>query len=205
MSQGQRGARAASAPPTPRQPARAGDESPPVLAPTAEQPSTFARFVRNLLPERSEEDRVAQIVRISIGRGKQRQEYALDVLSIKQNAEWKALFAKEIGGVLDRLSDQADGMAVVNFLNSLTSQQLLMVQAYDLDHVLPDLEENATEPQLLTAFLAVTAAAYPFAEAAIAALQESNDLRAMLRLELWRSMNISLPGTDGAPVPSAIN
>lgn len=177
----------------------------PEAPPSQEAPSGLSSIVRALLPQRSEEDRAAQIVRVAFGRGKNLREYELPVLSIKENRAWKKVFQQEIGGMLDGLAKQADGPAVLNFINTLTDQQLVTLKAYDVDSILPDLEEVATESQLLTAFLGVTAAAYPFAEVALAALQESDDLKGALRVEFWRSMSSSPPNTAGLPGESKPN
>lgn len=176
--------------------------------PAAEPPAPsdgLSALVRSLLPERSEADRAAGIIRVALGPGKRRKTYELPVLSIKQNRAWKATFQQEMGGLLDALGKQADGKSVLEFLNGLTDQQVACVRAYDIENVLPDLEDNATEAQLLTTFLGVVAAAYPFAEAVIGALQESRDLRGALRLEFWRSMSSSQPSTDGAVAASRPN
>lgn len=184
----------------PRQPVVVG-EAAPINAPT----EGLSALVRSMLPERSPEDRAAGIIRIRLGRGKAGKEYQLPVLSIKQNRVWKKVFQDELGGLLEGLSQQADGRSVINFIGGLTEQQLVCVQAYDVDKVLPDLEEVASEQQLLTAFLGVTAAAYPFAEAAMAALQESSDLQSALRLEFWKSMSSSQPNMAGPQGTSKAN
>ena len=168
-----------------------------VVAAPPDPSDGLSALVRSLLPERSEGDRAAGIIRVRLGRGKSQKQYELPVLTIAQNRVWKRLFQAEMGGLLDSLSEQADGKSVLNFINGLTEQQLTCVKGYDIDGVLPDLEETATEAQLLSTFLGVVAAAYPFVEVAIGALQESNDLRGALRLEFWRSMSSSQPNTAG--------
>lgn len=184
-------------------PRRTVIEAVPAAPPSAE--SGLSSLVRALLPERSAEDRMANIVRVTFGTGTNQQEYALPVLTIAQNRRWKETFQGEVGSLLDRLAQQADGAAVLAFINSLTDQQVTCVKAYDVTGLLPDLEENATEQQLLAAFLGVTAAAYPFAEAAITALQESSDLQSALRVEFWRSMSSSPRNTAGAIDTSKAN
>lgn len=129
----------------------------------------------HLLPERSPEEILAAEVRLIFGR-KAPTAYTLPVLSIAENREWKATLEGGLVGLLNSLDDTGDDLTGVLAAFATVSEQLLdAVLRYDVDGLLPtrdELEHLATDPQVLRAVLAIWSAANPFAQVAVAAMQQ---------------------------------
>ena len=175
-------------------------------APAADLPS----LLRSLLPHRSEEDKAAEIIRVTFGRGKEQKQYEIPVLATRPNRAWRKAFSDALGDVFaNRDAGEAhDGLSITAVLMSLTDVQLTLLRAYDQQSVLPEgewLEDNATDNQILNAFLGVTAAAFPFevtlAEMVLANRQAWNVAMGELRAR----MSSSLRSTAGPRATSKPN
>ncbi len=101
------------------------------------------------------------------------------------------------------LEADASGGAMLALLNGMTDVQLELLEAYNAKELAREwVEENATEEQILEAFLGVTAAAFPLPAKLAQLVLGSSDLQRFARLLYLRSMSSSPPSTDGAPAPS---
>lgn len=206
---------------TTRQPVRAGlRRAPASAAPPKPSPSTttngavddssIARLIRSMLPERTAEDVMAGMVRVTLGG----RIHTLAVLPIGLNDAWKVRFNESFATVFAAMErPDANAGAIMSFLSGMTDVQIDLLMAYDVRYVgdtddtesagqLPDIawiRRHSTEPELLRAVLGVTAAAFPFAATIIEMLRESPDLqRAMTEaMASVGSMNGSRPTTGG--------
>lgn len=163
----------------------------------------LANALRDLLPERSPEDRAAGEISVAIGLGKSAKPLRIPVLFARANREWKDAFVAAARGVLDDLEQDATGASVLNLLTGLTDKQLDLLAVYSPDKLAREwVEDHATEEQILDVFLQVTAAAFPFPAKIASAVLGSRDLQAMVRLFYLGSMSSSPPSTDGPTPPS---
>jgi hypothetical protein len=176
----------------------------------ASAPLDLPSLLRSLLPKRSEEDKVAEVVRVSFGRADERREFEIPVLATRPNRGWRKAFNDALADTFSNrdAGNADDGLSITALLMSLTDVQLTLLRAYDQQHVLPQdewLEDNATDNQILTAFLGVTAAAFPFevtlAEMVLANRQAWNALMAEFRAR----MSSSLRSTAGPRATSKPN
>lgn len=166
----------------------------------------LAQVLRDLLPERSPEDRAAGEITINVGLGKATKPLRIPVLFARANREWKDAFVVAARKVLEDLEQDATGNSVLNLLTGLTDVQLDLLAVYNPNKLgRAWLEEHATEEQILDAFLQVTAAAFPFPARLAGAVLGSRDLQSMVRLLYLGSTSSSLPSTAGPTPPSKAN
>lgn len=131
-----------------------------------------------MLPERSAEDITAGRIRLTFGVAESARPVDLLVLPINANRIWKERLEKALGGIWEGL-DVAEAPKIMAWLASQTDDMLALLEAYDAHHVLPErawIEDNATDQQVLTAFLGVCAAAHPLAVSVIDALSSNSEL-----------------------------
>jgi hypothetical protein len=148
--------------------------------PPPEPPRDLISVLRPLLPPRSALDVIAARAQFQLGD----RTVALPVLPIRKNRAWKEKLAEQVGLGLAFVGRDTDAQGVLNALSGMTDVQLGLLTAYDQTGVLPDrdwIEDHVTEAQLLTAFLTVIAAAFPFVATPLVLLLESDDLQASLR------------------------
>jgi hypothetical protein len=164
---------------------------------------SLSAALRELLPERSAEEKVNGEVLIGLGTGKGRKTLRVPVLFARPNRAWKEQFVAALKGVIAGLEADASGNAVLALLNGMTDVQLVLLEAYEPKTLAREwVEEHATEEQILDAFLRVTAAAFPLPARLAQLVFGSQELQRFVRLLYLRSMTSSPPSTDGAPAPS---
>ena len=127
-----------------------------------EDPDPLIDAIRNLLPQRSEEDQLRGEVRVMIGIGKELREIVVPVLASRPNREWQAKLKAAANGLVKDVENDDTGQVMLALLTGATELQLDLLEAYSGDLSRASLEEGATDEQILSAFLEVTAAAYPF-------------------------------------------
>lgn len=155
--------------------------------------------LEGLLPERSSEDVLAGRIPVSLGSGEDLRVLALPVLAIRPERTWKALLEEKMQGLWSGLDRQADVRAVMAYLGSAFDVQVELLRAYDRDGMIPDtdwLEEHATGAQLLSALLAIIAAAYPFLEAAMEMVRRNPQMVGSVIRQILTT--VSSPPTNGA-------
>jgi hypothetical protein len=132
-----------------------------------------------LLPERTAEDILEGVVRLRFGRPPT--EYAVPVLSIAANRRWKAGLEAGLTGMLDAVEQAGDDMGAIMMAFSAASPQMLdALYVYDAAGVLPpraELEEVATDMEVLLATLEVWTVANPFAELALGIMRGPAQVR----------------------------
>lgn len=138
----------------------------------------------SLLPERSAQDILAGEVRIKLGRRRGGAivldsvcTYLLPVLAIAPNRKWKAGLEDGLLSMLGVIEEAGDDFAgIMAAFKTATPQMLDALYAYDQAGLLPpreELEEYATDAEVLRATLEVWSAANPFAEVALSAMREA--------------------------------
>lgn len=128
--------------------------------------STPTGLFRNLLPERSVEDVLAGVLRMKLGGT----EFQVPVLVIEKADAWRDQLAKDFAEVIGALDSKTDPAGVLSFMASQTPKMLSLLRLYDAGAALPDdewLRRNATEPEVLRAFMLTLAASFPFIAAAL--------------------------------------
>lgn len=127
----------------------------------------------NLIPERSASDIIAGLLHLTLGGTR----YSLRVLPIRANREWQASLERGLQGLLSTLDTAGDDVAgVLAAFRTATPQLEDALYLYDRDHVLPprdELEEVATDTEVLRAVLEVWSAANPFASVALSAMRQA--------------------------------
>lgn len=149
---------------------------------------------------------MAEIIRVRLGVAANQREVVIPVLATRPNREWKAQFSAAFGGIVDQLAKNADGSALLGLVAGMTDEQLRLLRAYDRSGALPPdewIDDNATDAQILSAFLGVTAAAFPLADTLIQLVRESPDLQSVLKLAYLRSTTSPPPSGDGGPATSS--
>lgn len=140
-------------------------------------PNLPALDFTHLLPERSAQDILAAEVHVTFGR-KPEVRYTLPVLSIAENREWKANLEGGLVALLSTIDEMDDMGGIMAAFTTVSPQLLQAIIEYDVDAVLPPLavlERQASDPQVLRAVLAIWSAANPFAQVAVAAMQQAPD------------------------------
>lgn len=128
-----------------------------------------------LIPERSAADILAGQLHLTLG-GKL---YTLRVLPIKATREWLTNLEDGTARLLGLLDKAGDMDGVLGAFRGVTDQLEAALRAYDRDNVLPpheQLEEEATDTEVLMAVLAVWSAANPFASVALSAMRQVGPL-----------------------------
>jgi hypothetical protein len=164
--------------------------------------------IRGLLPERSAEDKARGEVPVSFGIGDAADTLRIPVLFSRANREWQDKFRTELRQLFADMESDDTGQVMIGLLSGATEFQVSMLEAYNPQRLSREwVEANLTDEQILTAFLGVTAAAYPFVVQAARALLESREVTRWMRLQLVRllyssSTSSSLPSTAGSPSKS---
>lgn len=166
-------------------------------------------ILRELLPERSAEDIAAGRIRLTFGILESARTVDLSVLPISANRIWKERLEKSLGGVWEGLEGVADGSKALAWLGNQTFDMVDLLQAYDARGVMPDKEwilDNATDQQVLSAFLGVAAAAHPLAASLIEAASSNSELMHLSLLALSSAFSAHTssapPSTAGSPKKS---
>lgn len=120
-----------------------------------------------LLPERTADDILARVVRVRLGA----HTYALPVLSIAANRRWKTALEDQLVGLFGAVEsiEDEDLRGLLAAFSTVTDQLLDALERYDEQGVLPpraELEEEASDIDVLLAVLGVWSAANPFVEVA---------------------------------------
>lgn len=160
------------------------------------QPIGVGSLLREFLPHRTAEDILAERIRVRLGPS----EYTLPVLTIAEGEAWRALAGERLGALFGDFAKLDDPRVIIGRLSAATDLQLELLTAYDHAERLPDvatIRRTTTEGGLLKAVLAVTAAAYPLAAAAIEVLLEQPELLGSLVAEM-RSQPTNTPPKPGA-------
>lgn len=157
-------------------------------------------LLREFLPARSAEDIWSEIIRVRLGGT----EYALPMLSMDENAEWKDLVRKEAAqafGALEGLDSIDSILVLLSTIETVTLVRLL--KAYDHDGVLPDepaIRSTCSEQSVLRAFLEVFSAANPTLAVTVDLLVRNPEMIRVLVSELAprrAPSSGSQPSTDG--------
>lgn len=157
---------------------------------------------RSLLPERSVEDVLAGVLRLRLGEGT----FPVPVLVIAKADEWRAKLAEEFGQVVGVLEGKTDVAGVLAFAGSHAPTMLKLLRAYDSTGVLPDddwIFNNATEPQILQAFMLVLAACFPFIAAALDILAANPGALKLVLEEFGPTSRNAGEPTSTLPAPTA--
>lgn len=162
-----------------------------------------------MLPERSAEDITAGRIRFTLGIAESAREVDLSVLPINANRIWKERLEKALGGVWEGLDGIANPTAMLGWLAGTTESQVDLLQAYDARSVLPEaawIYDNATDQQVLSAFLGVCAAAHPLAVSVIDAVSTNSELMHLALMALSSAFSVPTntvpPSTAGSPKKS---
>lgn len=184
-----------------------------MVAPTADAtpglapgPSLLGLDIGNLLPERTADEILSGELRVYLGR----RPYTLQVLSIAASRRWRNSLEGHFTRLLDTLDASGDDMgSVFAAFATATEQMLDALYAYDaaLDAqgqptrpgALPprdEVEEVATDQEVMLATLGVWSVANPFAAVALSALRTAE---LSLPQTLERLTDASSRPTNGAP------
>jgi hypothetical protein len=184
-----------------------GASLPSALSTTGGDDDGLVQLLRDLLPKRSPEDRRAEIVRVLFGRALDQREIEIPVLATQPNRRWRALFSERLAAVFDtEAPDGASPQGLTDLLMRMTDMQLELLRAYDDSGALPGgdwLEHNATDTQILDAFLGVTAAAHPLEVRVIETALTSQRLINWIQTRAARYMSSALLSTTGRPDTSS--
>jgi len=180
-------------------PAPGGDDSPLIAA------------IRNLLPERSPEDRARGEIPVGFGTGDTAEQIRIPVLFARANRAWQDGFKAAMQKLVADVEADDTGAVIVSLLTGATDLQLDLLEAYNPERLGKTwMEEHASEEQILDAFLQVTAASYPFVVSAARTLLASPEVGRWARVQLVQflysmSTSSSSPNTDTAPTKSKKN
>lgn len=150
-----------------------------------------------LLPDRAVEDVLRGRLQMVLGE----QVFVVPVLKIAKADEWRDRLAVEAGAMLGLLAEQPNGAAVMGFLGQNSMALLALIRAYDASDVLPTddwVRENATEPEVVQAFVLCMAASYPFISAALDILA-ANPGALRIVLEEFGSQQTTIPTAASGP------
>jgi hypothetical protein len=116
-----------------------------------------------LLPERTFEDILSGRIVVKLDG----QDYILPVLGRRETRAWRAKLVERLGVLFTDLGDNVSAM--LGTLTASSDRMVEMLRLYDGTGVLPDDEalDEATDPEILVAFLSVGAAAFPEVAAVI--------------------------------------
>jgi hypothetical protein len=137
-----------------------------VVAEQTPVPAGTGGIFRALVPERTVEDVLASRLRMRFGE----QEFVLKVLTIEESDHWRDQVEANASDVLERLGGEANAAGLLTFMGMQTPLLLGLIHEYDVHDILPDdvwLKRNATEPEVLKAFILCVVAAYPFVAAVL--------------------------------------
>ncbi len=133
--------------------------------------------------------------------------FVVPVLKIGKADDWRDRLAVEAGATLGLLGEQPNGAAVMGFLGQNSTTLLGLIRAYDVNGVLPTddwVRENATEPEVVQAFVLCVAASYPFISAALDILAANpGALRIVLEEFGSQPRSTSGPSTTSSPTATA--
>lgn len=128
-------------------------------------------LISSLLPERSAQDILAGEVHVRLGG----RSHTLPVLSIGATRRWQATLEGTLTGIFDTVEGAGDDLSqVLGALAGATDQMLDAIYGYDSSHVLPpraQLEEEATDSEVMAAAFTLWAVANPFALVAVSAMR----------------------------------
>jgi hypothetical protein len=178
-------------------------------APSDDNPLIAA--IRNLLPERSSEDRARGEIPVSFGVGEASEVMRIPVLFARANRAWQDTFKAAMQKLVADVEADDTGAAVVALLTGATDLQLELLEAYNPERLSAEwMGSHATEEQILDAFLQVTAASYPFVISAARTLLASPEVGRWARLQLVQllyssSTSSSSPSTGTARAKSKKN
>jgi hypothetical protein len=129
-----------------------------------------------LIARRTSTDVLAGVVRLRLAR----REYVLPVLPIRPNREWKAELENNLVGLLAQVERSGDDLgAILAAFSTQTEPMLQALYSYDRTGVLPareELEEQATDMEVLLATLEVWQVANPFAAVALGLMGEAEQV-----------------------------
>ncbi len=160
--------------------------------------------IRSLLPERSAEDRARGEIPVSFGTGDSSELIRIPVLFAKGNRAWQETFKAALQKLVADVEADDSGAVIIAVLTGATDLQLDLLAAYNPERLAKDwLEANATEEQILAAFLQVTAAAYPLvvsgARTLLASPQAAQWIRLQLVQLLYSASSTSSPPSTAGP------
>lgn len=159
--------------------------------------------IRNLLPERSAEDRARGEIPVNFGTGDGSELIRVPVLFAKGNRAWQEQFKAAMQKLVADVEADDSGAVILAVLTGATDLQLELLEAYNPERLNKAwMEEHATEEQILAAFLQVTAAAYPLVVSGARTLLASPEVGRWARLQLVQllystSSTSSPPSTGG--------
>lgn len=96
--------------------------------------------------------------------------FEVPVLVIAEADRWREELQREFVLVVAALEGQTNAAGVLAFLTTHTPTMLRLLRSYDAESKLPDdewIRTNATEADILRAFMLVMAACFPFIAAAL--------------------------------------
>ncbi len=173
-----------------------------VSVPSAPETGVGGIF-KALLPDRSVEDILRGRLQMVLGD----ETFVVPVLKIGKADDWRDRLAVEAGATLGLLGEQPNGAAVMGFLGQNSTTLLGLIRAYDVNGVLPTddwVRENATEPEVVQAFVLCVAASYPFISAALDILAANpGALRIVLEEFGSQPRSTSGPSTTSSPTATA--